>query len=214
MPTATHPIAAPPQRRWYQYNLRTLFIVVTVVCGLLAWLVIPIERQRAAILSFRRLGADVIYSPIPDDESWLRRTLRTALPCDYFDSIDHFNIQSCPTFSDSDLEWIQPLTRLEVLVVYDAPVTDAGLKHLSGLTRLRTLVLDKTQVTDAGLVHLQGLTQLRYLSLNKTPIRDNGLAYLHGLKGLRELDLRNTQVTAAGIEELTLALPNCEIHHW
>ena len=121
------------------------------------------------------------------------------------------------------MEHIAGLTRLELLSLRGAHVTDPGLSHLKSLTNLKYLWLEKAHVTDEGLAHLKGLTQLVYLSLEDTQITDAGLVHLKGLTRLRTgpdefplhaavwirggLDLTGTQVTEKGIAELNEALP-------
>ncbi len=47
------------------------------------------------------------------------------------------------------------MTRLEILNLASAKVTDAGLEHLKGLTQLNWLGLHGTRVTEAGVKKLQ-----------------------------------------------------------
>ena len=61
------PIAAPPKRRWYQYSLRTLLIVVTLLAipsGYVGWQA-NIVRERQAMLAWIKKagGADFPYVP-------------------------------------------------------------------------------------------------------------------------------------------------------
>ena len=41
--TTDHPNPSKPRRRWFQYSLRTLFVLVTVLC---VWLGVTVERAR------------------------------------------------------------------------------------------------------------------------------------------------------------------------
>ena len=116
-------------------------------------------------------------------------------------------------FTDAGLEFLEDLTSLKYLVLWDTKVTDADLEHLEGLTSLHTLHLDNTQVSDGGLEHLKGLTNLQTLGLSDTQVTDAGLESLKGLTSLQDLRLHRTKVTDAGVNELKKALPNCEISH-
>jgi beta-lactamase regulating signal transducer with metallopeptidase domain/Leucine-rich repeat (LRR) protein len=112
---------------------------------------------------------------------------------------------------------------LALLDLSDSPVNDAGLAHLKGLHKLSVLGLSNTKITDAGLEHLKSLSGFTtpraendesdcgLLLLNKTKITDAGLKHLDALKGLRGVDLTGTKVTAAGVEQLQKALPQCKI---
>jgi hypothetical protein len=51
------------------------------------------------------------------------------------------------------------------------------------------------------------------LSLSSTLVSDAGLKYLTGLTNLKKLYLFDTHVTAAGVQRLQVALPECTIHY-
>lgn len=180
-----------PKRRWMQVSLRTLLVLVTLLCIALAMWVEPAERQRRAVAAIEALGGKIEYvSSAIDTESRPKRILRRWLPQAYID---------------------------EVWCVYlaETQITDAGLAHLQGLTGLRTIVLDKTQITDVGLTTLQGLTGLQVLWLQATQVSDAGLTHLQGLTGLQLLHLTGTRVTQEGVAQLRRVLPRCEIvRHW
>lgn len=175
------------RRRWLQFSIRTLLVLVTLLCVALGLWCVPAERQRRAVTAIEKLGGEVAYAKPAASETFPVPLLRRWLPPVYFDEV-------------------------EGLYLGDTQVTDAGLARLQGLTGLEILFLDNTPVTDAGLARLQGLTTLRLLSLGDTQVTDAGLAHAQGLTGLRLLFLDNTQVTDAGLAELHKALPNCEIH--
>jgi hypothetical protein len=175
-----------PTRRWMQLSLRTVLVLVTLLCVALSLWVVPAERQRRAVAAIEELGGGVSYAESAASERFPVTFLRRWLPPDYFDEIAFVNL-SYTQVTDAGLVHLQGLTGLQILGVYNTHVTDAGLAHLEGLTGLQRVSLSSTQVTDAGLVHLQGLT------------------------GLRDLYLNGSQVTDAGIAKLRMALPNCRI---
>ena len=112
-------------------------------------------------------------------------------------------------------------------------VTDKSLEHISQLVRLESLdslnsirlpMNDRgaIQITDEGLPHIAKLPNLRSLKLrnghfglssgeNCTMVSDEGLVHLYGLKNLEFLRINSPQITQAGIDNLQMALPNCEI---
>lgn len=58
-------------------------------------------------------------------------------------------------------------------------VTDDWIQeHIARLTKLEVLWLTNAQITDAGLVHLQGLTKLEELDLNRAHVTDEGVKKL------------------------------------
>jgi hypothetical protein len=178
-----------PKRRWFQYSISTLLLLIVVCAVVLALVVNPARRQRRAFEFFRNAGGIVRYADEGNIQfrhgpEWLRHTLGR----DYFSSIISISLGG---------------TR----------ISDKGLAHLQGLTALEFLYLTKTQVSDEGLSRLKGLTALRVLELDNTQISDAGLAHLRGLTTLDYLSLKGTQVTEEGVVELQQALPNCVIEY-
>ena len=158
-----------PKRRWFQFSLRTLLIVVTLIAGLLvAWRVYvePYRRQLETMKLIEELGGN--YKTEPGGPAWMR---------DWFGADNFRNIVEISLYGDMD-----------------TIVSDADLAHLKGLTNLRKLVLDRCG-SDAGLAHLKGLTSLRELSLFQASVSDVGLAHLKGLTNLRTVDLSFTRVS-------------------
>jgi hypothetical protein len=238
MSTTSAPTTPKPRRRWLQYSLRTLMVLMLVFgCGL-GWLVSKIKlvrEQTEAVKAIGELGGRVEYEPASGGMArtavtWVGKLLREDWSMDvravfYFGStqvtdagLSHLRgltqLQELHLGStrvtDVGLEHVQGLTQLKKLSLNSTPVTDAGLEHLRGLTQLQCLWLDSTQITDAGLSHLRGLTQLNLLSLDGTQVTDAGLSHLQGLTQLQGLFLDSTQVTGAGVNELKKALPNCQ----
>ncbi|MEX2316262.1 MAG: hypothetical protein WD669_03855, partial [Pirellulales bacterium] len=95
-------------------------------------------------------------------------------------------------------------------------VTDAGLASVADMSNVTRLGLVEEGggmvITDAGLEPVGRMKQLKSMMLMGMPkITDAGLAHLHGLSNLETLTLRGTGVTAAGLQELMRALPDCRI---
>jgi hypothetical protein len=185
-----------PKLRWYQFSLRSLFILTTLVAIVCSWYVswYAVERQktakiRAAVAEITKLGGEASYSHNRKDD------------------VFHLIVQT----TDAGLVHLKGLAKLNGLDLSHTPITDTGLVHLKGLTKLNNLYLHLTQITDAGLVHLKGLTKLQSLDFSYTRITDAGLEHLKGLTNLGRLNLRDTQVTAEGVKKLQEALPNCKI---
>ena len=130
-----------PRRRWFQFSLRTLLVLVAVVAVWLALLVNAARKQREAVAAIEALGGRIVYehgSNLPPGPKWLRELIGE----EYFFRIIAVGLSS-------------------------TQITDSGLEHLEGLTSLQTLVLDDTQITDAGLEHVKGLTSLQTLVLKE-----------------------------------------------
>ncbi len=187
-----------PKLHWYQFSLRSLFVLTTLVARACSWYIgwYLVERQktakiRAAVAEITKLGGEASYSHNRKDD------------------VFHLIVQT----TDAGLVHLKGLTKLNGLDLSHNQITDAGLVHLKGLTNLNKLYLHLTPITDAGLVHLQGLTKLQSLDISYTRITDAGLEHLKGLTNLERLNLRDTQVTDEGVKNLRQALPNCKISH-
>ena len=226
---------SPRKRRWFQFSLRTVLIVVTLLCigpgGYVAHEQRKARKQKAAVEAIEKLGGYVHY----DKELPVRSAmLRQILGKHSYGKARLVGLRDIQV-SDADLVHLAELKNLTDLWLDDTHVTDAGLVHLDGLRTLRFLSLDNTQVTDAGMVHLAELKNLEFLlldfaqvtdaglvhlaelknltllSLRDTQVTDAGLVHLAGLKNLKKLSLFSTQVTDAGVAELQKALPGCNI---
>ncbi|MEX2118862.1 MAG: hypothetical protein WD847_04565 [Pirellulales bacterium] len=200
--------AARSRRRWLQFSLRWLLVIVTVSGIGLGLVVSRVERQRQAVAAIRGAGGVVFYdfedptSPVPavrgelPGPDWLCRLLGV----DYFAEVTKATL---PGATDATVAHLSGLTSLKELSLYSTQVSDAGLAHLSQLTSLQGLRLGGTQVRDAGLAHLSRSTSLQRLSLNGTQVTDGGLVHLSGLTSLQGLNLQGTQVGDAGVAHLS-----------
>ncbi len=197
IPGATMPDSQPPKLRWYQYSIRTLFIITTlfaIACSWYAYEMQKAAKRRAAIAEIEKLGG------------WVR----------YYDANRSKKLGEPPAW----YSWLRKLHGDEYLgnvvvvsFVVANELTDDGLVHLKELTSVESVQLGFTPITDDGLVHLKGLVYLKELTLIDPTITDDGLVHLKGLKNLESLDLVCMQVTEEGVKKLQEALPNCEIFH-
>jgi hypothetical protein len=220
----TAPATTPkPRRRWLQYSLRTMMVLVLVFGVGFGWLAFQVQRtqvEQKAATAIEELGGWVEFRPASGDDLsgyvtgvQLGDTQVTDTGLAHLRGLTQLrwlylhNTQ----VSDAGLAHLGGLTQLVNLDLDNAQVSDLGLVHLRGLTNIRILSLNNTQVSDAGLLHLRGLTQLQALGLARTQVSDAGLEYLRGLTQLRHLFLNNTRVTDASVAELQKALPNCDI---
>jgi hypothetical protein len=106
--------------------------------------------------------------------------------------------------TDEALAHVGKLSGLKVLILWDAPVTDAGLKHLAGLRELTDLDLAfATKLTTAALPHVVALPKLERLNLAGTKVDD--VSALTAARALTELKLG--KLKPAGVEAITKANP-------
>ena len=147
----TNPLPAaekkPPKLRWFQYSLRSLFLLTLLVAIGMSWLTVTMQSQRkqkAAAEAIEAAGGTVEY-----EQTWVGKLLRddslvrvTVVKPRYED--DPFTSPAeLPT--DVVLEHLQELSQLQELHLADTKITDAGLEHLQVLSQLQVLMLDNTQ---------------------------------------------------------------------
>ncbi len=215
-----------PRRRWFQYSLRLLLLVMPLACIGTGWMANRMHRvskERAATEAIERFGGSVgiLYADFRS-ESLGRAFLRELFGNKFFAHADSADISNDAAtkylaefarlreltlqgsqITDGGLEHLTDLMQLRVLRLIGTHVTDAGLPYLEGLAQLEELRIAGSQVTDAGLEHLQGLTQLHSLRVDGcTQVSDAGLENLKELTQLKDLSLIDTQVTDAGLEHL------------
>ena len=172
-----------PKRRWYQFRLRTLLILVVLVLGLpLSWLgrkLHEARKHRETVNAILEVGGHVGYE-------------YDVLGVDLGEPVYAMGMWD---WGDAELEKLKGLTSLTQLDVDGCRgVTDAGMEHLQGLNNLEWLNISHTQVTEAGLKHLKGMTNLETLFICC----------------LYQAD-RREKVSDEDITELQEALPNCRI---
>ena len=98
---------------------------------------------------------------------------------------------------------LELLPTIRSLNLASTRITDSGLQQVGRLRRLDWLSLENTGVTDHGLIHLRHLRFLECLNLDKTRIEGPGLNYLRGLDRLNILALRDGPLRDGGLENLT-----------
>lgn len=175
-----------PRRRILQFSLRTLFLLVLVLCGLLTWKIDKVKKQRSAVAWVREMGGSALYgyevngngeavnNPQPPGPAWLI----DQLSIDFLDEVESVNLRNDEF---DDLTPLQGLTGLRWLYLGNTDVSD--LSPLARLTDMRDLELSGTKVTD--LSPLTGMTNLRRLHIDHTPVSDvSPLAELTNLIGL------------------------------
>jgi len=122
--------AAKPRRRWFQFSLATLLLVMTLFAVWLGWRTDRAHRQRRAVAALRALGGEVAYfhgglmgpnDPQPPGPAWLRNLIGV----DFFDKVVAVSFEQ-GAVGDEDLRYLEDLPDLVRLVIASPEVTDAG----------------------------------------------------------------------------------------
>jgi hypothetical protein len=207
MSNASEPPAPKPRLRWYQYRLRTLLVVMTLLAVWMAHISHRARQQKLAVEMVRRLGGLAEYDyegpTFFYSSNISRRTrlthvvfatpplhgpiwLRNFLGNDYFQSVEAIDLNG-------------------------SLATDNNLSVLVGIPNLKMLSLNGTKITDDGLAYIKNLNKLEFLYLCNTSISNRGLEHLKELTNLQILDISHTKVTDEGIKQLRAACPNLGI---
>ena len=142
----------PRRLRWFQFSLRSLFILMLLACVGMSCVSVmrqQARKQKESVGEIEELGGRVLYCQ------------QNLLGMDCFRIVTVVGVTLDGTrVTDAGLEHLKGLNHLEDLSLDKTRVGDAGLECLKGLKHLRDLRLDETQVSDAGLEHLKGLGDL------------------------------------------------------
>ncbi|MGA2063212.1 MAG: hypothetical protein ABSG67_22300 [Thermoguttaceae bacterium] len=209
--TPAQPTSQKPFRRWFQYSLRTLMILVTLFALACSWFAVKLgqaRRQREAVEGIRKLGGSVTYDYECDSSNRIIKGakapgpawLRNLLGIDCFCNVTQ--VWGRGKVSDAELVYLKCFPQLRIFFFQDAQITNDGLEIIQGLTQVQVLGLQGSKITDAGMQHFENMTQLKELYLQDNNITDDGLKYLQGLIQLQDLHLSDTQVTDDGLKHL------------
>ncbi|MGE0534588.1 MAG: leucine-rich repeat domain-containing protein [Pirellulales bacterium] len=197
-----------PPRRWFQFRLRTLLVVVGVCAPVFGWFangIDKVRRQRAAIKELETFQIEIeVQAAGP---AWLQTilgdnrlvTAHTVVPYRPWCGNE---IMNGPAFSAAQLPLLDDLIGIESLDLGWLDINDAGLEHVVGHASLVELRL--CGITERGphWRQLAACTNLHTLALSKTNISDGDLAALGSLSRLRTLYLIDTRVTGEGLKAL------------
>ncbi len=139
-------ITPNPKRRFLRFTLRSLLLLMLVVCVALGWKVERARKQRDAVNWIQELGGSVSYDyeidnndrTIPNAEPPGPKWLMKQLGIDFFDDVVRVDLSEATQVSD--VTALSGLTNLKGLGLSDTPVS--SVTALSGLTSLEELSLE------------------------------------------------------------------------
>jgi Leucine-rich repeat (LRR) protein len=207
-----------PKKRWSQFSLRGLLVLVTLSAALFGWFAWRLARARLedqAAEAIVRAGGEVAYAnqfdggvsrltPLPPSATWIGSRSQRAFGTDPFR-----RIVSVTLHDDDSMSLVSNYSLSGVEIISSsggASVTDEGLAHLRGCKQLRVLNLEGGDVTDDGLENIRGCSRLEELWLSSTRVSDAGLQRVARLPALSVLDIRGTQVSDDGLKVIA-AMP-------
>jgi len=130
-----------PRRRWYQFSLRTLLIVVTLSAVPLGWVGWKLEqgrRQRAVVAWVQKWGGSVGFEEVEDKRWWNEWGDKW-----FGESVRWVSLHNTQV---SDPSPLAELKSLELLYLADTQVSD--LSPLAELKNLTELYLNNTNVSN------------------------------------------------------------------
>ena len=204
-------LAFPLRRRWYQYRLRSLVILIALLAipmGWLSWELRQSRQRQESIDWIQEMGGMIEYEG-GENPGWWRQVRDKCfgrLPRTV-NQIYRSNLTSWLGAS-TNLKDISPLARLTS--VRELYISKNDVSDLSPLGKMKNLeVLNANSCPIEDLSPLADLTRLRELHLMDTGVVD--LSPLANLTHLEELHLDSLSYTDDQVKELRAMLPNCQI---
>ncbi|QDV49616.1 serine/threonine-protein kinase [Gimesia fumaroli] len=105
--------------------------------------------------------------------------------------------------TDKGLSHISELKNLKTLSIKLNPdLTDTGLQVLNQLPRLEDVDLARLNITDKGITFIQNNSNLTKLNISETNVSDASVPYLIALEELESLRIKKTAISEKGIEQI------------
>jgi hypothetical protein len=184
------------KRRWGQFGLRTLFVLMTLaaIClGLFAYRLERARRQAAAVGKFQRVAGGMIGYRVGGNTAFVDDPSIAAYINDGTSSTINFAqvSHSRPLYMP---EWLE--RRLGIDFFGDVIEVTSG-HYLGG---------------DEDLADLQSFPRLERVDFMCAPrVTDEALPHLTKLRHLKYVRLGGANISADGIARLQESLPNCEV---
>lgn len=201
-----------PRRRWFQFNLRILvlmLLVSSVVMGFYARARRKWQEQwnaANAIADFGGYfnkdggGGRVVRNENAADAFW-QNWVGMELPPYGFLKVGGLWHGRKPQLGPI-MKTLPRLPQLNTLVFREVDVTNEDLKTMSKMPNLAALDIASNQITDEGLASFAGNPNLEELRLSGHQLSDSGLAIVTGLPNLKTLAWDTKTTTDEGLSHL------------
>ena len=145
------------KRRWFRFSLRTLLVVIALLCIWLGIITQRANKQRTAVVAVRNAGGkahyyngyndsgEILTGYRPHGPEWLLN----LLGYDYFGDIIEVELDD-KQITDELVAQLKNLQELRQLSLRGVPITESALAQLSELPTLEYLDLALTPITLAG----------------------------------------------------------------
>jgi hypothetical protein len=205
---STTAAATKSRGRWFQYKLRSLFIVMLVLGAAMTGFVAKrnqARRQRLAAEAIANHGGLIIYDyqliptagapkydskAIPVGPGWMRSFIGE-------DILAH--VMRAKIVTDSDVDSLKELPDLDWLELV-SPLADPGHPEwLAELNPRKRGGFDFSPISDSQLDCLKSHAGLRALQIEAVQINDGGLQKIEGLRELEFLELSGPTFSDSGL---------------
>jgi hypothetical protein len=207
--------APPTRRRWYQFTLRGVMVLVALLALPLAWHMRTVNGQRSAVATVLERGGRVTYDyqltisatgNIVGDDKGKPSRLASWIGIDHVQKLRDVDLRAVDV-TDDDMRVIAQARSLEGIDFGRAPkrrtkIPDEVLQRMQSLPDVRRLNFSYTDFDDKQVEYILCHKNLRLLQLSHTLVTDDGLERLTGLAELDWLDLTDTPMTDRGLEHL------------
>jgi hypothetical protein len=208
-----------PKRKWFQFRLATVFIVVAAIC---VWLSVEVEqanRQRDAVAAIRESGGWVRYDFQfvkgkfdPDATARVAAWLKAPMGQDFFHHVVEVNLvynddtkQRLDNRNESAavLRHLTSFPRLKWLLLHGGQASDEAMAYVGKLRELEKIYMwDAKYLSDTGIAHLAHLRQLKSIHASNAQLTDESLRVFGRMSRIESLSLQGNHFTDRGLEHL------------
>jgi Leucine-rich repeat (LRR) protein len=226
----------PRRRSWLRFlrprfSLRTMMVLITVVCILIPTWILPSERQRRVVKQLDEKEIWWAFSGEEIDEiidiynhSQSSNNLRYQGKHErrwyqhFYRNIESVQIESARAINDHTIDW-SALPHLKSIRAWstDGLLEDGAsgepinqfFQNLSNNRELAALDLTLGEMTDEAMKVIGSFENLRSLKISDGPTSDNGMIQLKNLKKLKLLEIFPSRISVEGLAMLA-SLPQLE----